>query len=58
MECLLRRCCSYHLLRYYLKENKNVFRRTCSVRYGAAGLPYANRWQCTEKYVGTWLVIY
>ena len=33
MECLLRRCCSYHLLRYYLKENKNVFRRTCSVRY-------------------------
>ena len=47
-----------HLLRYYLKENKNVLRRTCSVRYGAAGLPYANRRQCTEKYVGTWLVIY
>ena len=41
-----------------LKKTKNVFRRTCSVRYGAAGLPYANRWQCTEKYVGTWLVIY
>ena len=57
-ECLLRRCCSDHLLRYYLKENKNVLRRTGSVRYGAAGLPYANRWQCTEKYVGTWLVIY
>ena len=57
-ECLLRRCCSDHLLRYYLKENKNVLRRTCSVRYGAAGLPYANRRQRAEKYVGTWLVIY
>ena len=46
------------MLRYHLKENKNVCRRSGSVRYGASGLPYANRWQCTEKYVGAWMVLH
>ena len=49
---------SNHLLRYYLKENKNVRRRPCSFRYGASGIPLAYTWQHSEKYVGTWMVLY
>ena len=34
--------CSNHLLWYYFKENKNVCRRACTVRYGTSSLSYAN----------------
>ncbi len=44
MVCILRWYRSDHLLRYYLKENKNVRRRACSIRYGAACISLADSW--------------
>ena len=53
MECIFCRCCSNYLLRYYLKENKDVRRRSCTVRYGASCIPLANRWQRTSEVCGS-----
>src|SRR5699024_11929851 len=39
---LLCRHCGDHLLRYYLKEDKNVRRRSGSLRDGASGLSHAD----------------
>ena len=57
-ECILRRYRSNHLLRYYLKENKDVRRRSGTIRYGASGIPYANCWKCTTQHVGAWMVLH
>ena len=42
----------------YFKENKNVCRRACTIRNGASGIPYANRWKRTPQHVGAWLVLH
>ena len=40
------------------KENKNVCRRPCTIRYGASGIPLANSFQRTPQYVGERLVLH
>ncbi len=42
----------------YPEENKNVRRRSGTICYGASGISYADSRKRSQKYVGTWLVIY
>ena len=41
--CLLHRYGSNHCFRYHAEEDKDVRRRSGSVRYGTAGIPHADR---------------
>ncbi len=41
-----------------LKKDKDVRRRSCTIRYGASCLPYPYSRFCTQKHVGAWLVIH
>ena len=47
-----------YLFRYYLKENKDVRRRACTIRYGASCISLANRWKRTPQHVGAWMVFH
>lgn len=49
--------CNYHF-GYYAKEDKDVCRRSCSVRYGTSCIPYAYSYKPTSFNVGKRLVIH
>ena len=57
-QCLLYWNCGNYHFRYYVKENKTVCRRSCTVCYGTTCLPLANCRKCIAQYVGTRLVLY
>ncbi len=50
--------CCHHLLRHHPEEDQDVRRRSCSVRYGAARLPLADRQVCPPLHVGARLVLH
>ena len=55
---ILHRYRSYHHFRYHAEKDKDVRRRSCTIRYGASCLPYPYSRQRTQINVGAWLVIH
>ena len=47
-----------NVLDEYFKENKDVRRRACTIRYGASCISLANRWKRTPQHVGAWMVFH